>query len=45
MDVIKHRVEALGGTLSVASEPGRYCAWRITLPGLPGLGELSFETT
>ena len=45
MDVIKHRVEALGGTLSVASEPGHYCAWRITLPGLPGLGELRFETT
>lgn len=45
MDVIKHRVEALGGTLSVASEPGRYCAWRITLPGLPGLADLAFETT
>lgn len=45
MDVIKHRVEALGGTLSVASEPGRYCAWRITLPGLPELAGLAFETT
>lgn len=45
MDVIKQRVESLGGTLSVASEPGRYCAWRITLPGLPALAGLAFETT
>lgn len=43
MDVVKRKVEALGGRLSFATQPGQYCAWRITLPDALALDPLSFE--
>lgn len=43
MDVVKRKVEALGGRLSFATKPGQYCAWRITLPDVLALDQLSFE--
>ena len=43
MDVVKRKVEALGGHLAFATQPGHYCAWRITLPGVLGLDQLGFK--
>lgn len=43
MDVVKRKVEALGGRLSLATKPGQYCAWRISLPDALALDQLSFE--
>lgn len=43
MDVVKRKVEALGGRLSFATKPGQYCAWRITLPDALALDQLNFE--
>ena len=43
MDVVKRKVEALGGHLAFATQPGHYCAWRITLPGGLALDQLGFK--
>ncbi len=33
MDVVRSKINALGGRLSIGSSPGRYCQFVITLPG------------
>ena len=32
LDLVKSRIEALGGRIAVHSEPGRFCAFQILLP-------------
>jgi two-component system chemotaxis sensor kinase CheA len=44
MDVVKQKVEALGGQLALSTQPGRFCAWSITLPAVMVLDQLEFET-
>jgi two-component system chemotaxis sensor kinase CheA len=44
MDVVKQKVEALGGQLSLSTQPSRFCAWCITLPSVMALDHLEFET-
>lgn len=33
LDLVRERIEAAGGRIAVHSEPGRYCAFQIRLPG------------
>jgi two-component system chemotaxis sensor kinase CheA len=44
MEVIKQKVEALGGQLALSTQPSRFCAWSITLPSIMALDHLEFET-
>jgi two-component system chemotaxis sensor kinase CheA len=43
MDVVKQKVEALGGQLALSTQPSRFCAWSITLPEVMVLDQLAFE--
>jgi len=43
MDVVKRKIEALGGHLALATQTGQYCAWRISLPDLFGFDRLGFK--